>query len=104
MKCRAKVELETVLWTGKNHREMYNFLENKPDNYIEPSGENFYINHDKVKGGLIIKTIEGDKIASIGDYIIKGITGKFFPCNPDIFNETYDIVEVVENNINVANI
>ena len=32
--------------------------------------------------------------ASIGDYIIKGVNGEFYPCNPDIFAKTY--VEVTE--------
>ena len=31
--------------------------------------------------------------ASIGDYIIKGINGEFYPCKPDIFQATYELVE-----------
>ena len=40
-----------------------------------------------------IKTLEGDMIASEGDYIIKGISGEFYPCKPDIFKATYEEVE-----------
>lgn len=29
--------------------------------------------------------------ANIGDYIIKGIKGEFYPCKPDIFEETYEL-------------
>lgn len=43
------------------------------------------------KQGIIIPTLEGDHLASIGDYIIKGIKGEFYPCKPDIFEATYDI-------------
>ena len=32
-------------------------------------------------------------MASIGDYIIKGVQGEFYPCKPDIFNQTYELVE-----------
>lgn len=39
---------------------------------------------------LKIPTLEGDMIASIGDWIIKGINGEFYPCKPDIFEKTYD--------------
>ena len=39
---------------------------------------------------LIIKTLEGDMKANVGDYIIKGIKGEFYPCKPDIFRETYE--------------
>ena len=42
---------------------------------------------------LIIPTLEGDHIASIGDYIIKGIKGEFYPCKPDIFEMTYEKVD-----------
>ena len=31
--------------------------------------------------------------ASVGDYIIKGVDGEFYPCKPDIFKMTYDLVE-----------
>lgn len=40
--------------------------------------------------GLHIKTLEGDMLASIGDYIIKGVKGEFYPCKPDIFEMTYE--------------
>ena len=47
----------------------------------------------EVKGdGLIIKTLEGDMRASIGDWIIKGVQGELYPCKPDIFKETYEKV------------
>ncbi len=43
-------------------------------------------------GYLIIKTLEGDYKADIGDWIIKGIKGEFYPCKPGIFEKTYDKV------------
>ena len=39
---------------------------------------------------LVIKTLEGDMLANAGDYIIKGIKGEFYPCKPDIFEDTYE--------------
>jgi len=42
---------------------------------------------------LIIPTLEGDIEASVGDYIIKGVQGEFYPCKPDIFEQTYEKVE-----------
>lgn len=41
---------------------------------------------------LVIHTLEGDMIASDGDYIIKGVDGEFYPCKPDIFEKTYELV------------
>lgn len=38
----------------------------------------------------IIRTLEGDMIASAGDWIIKGVNGEVYPCKPDIFVKTYE--------------
>lgn len=37
-----------------------------------------------------IKTLEGWMQANVGDYIIKGVKGEFYPCKPDIFTMTYE--------------
>lgn len=31
--------------------------------------------------------------AHIGDWIIKGVEGEYYPCKPDIFEQTYEFVE-----------
>lgn len=41
---------------------------------------------------LFIKTLEGNHLVSINDYVIKGISGEFYPCKPSIFLKTYDLV------------
>lgn len=45
-----------------------------------------------IREGLKISTLEGEMTASIGDYIIKGVQGEFYPCKPDIFEATYEEV------------
>nr|DAM35044.1 MAG TPA: PGDYG protein [Caudoviricetes sp.] len=53
-----------------------------------------YINNlVKQKGGLPIPTLEGEMLASDGDFIIKGVNGEYYPCKPDIFEKTYEAVE-----------
>lgn len=89
---KKPVIIEAVQWKRDNHREMFNFLEGKNDEYISAAGDNFYIDHSKVEGGLIIKTLEGEHIANINDWIIKGIKGEFYPCKPDIFEQSYEEV------------
>ncbi len=37
-----------------------------------------------------IQTLEGEMRAEMGDWIIKGIKGEFYPCKPDIFELTYE--------------
>lgn len=43
-----------------------------------------------------IHTLEGVMTASLGDWIIKGIAGEFYPCKPDIFEESYEKVDTAE--------
>lgn len=45
---------------------------------------------------LKIETLEGVMQANVGDWIIKGVNGEFYPCKPDIFAKTYDAAEVGE--------
>ncbi|GFH43023.1 hypothetical protein Hs30E_15740 [Lactococcus hodotermopsidis] len=40
-----------------------------------------------------IKTLEGTMHAQKSDYIIKGVQGELYPCKPDIFEATYEVVE-----------
>ena len=51
-------------------------------------------------GGVLfaeIVTLEGVMQASEGDYIIKGVQGEFYPCKPDIFEQTYEEAVKVSN-------
>ena len=43
---------------------------------------------------LAIETLEGIMCAGVGDWIIKGVKGEFYPCKPDIFDATYEPEEV----------
>jgi hypothetical protein len=46
---------------------------------------------------VVIETLEGEMIASPGDWIIKGVKGEFYPCKPDIFEATYEPAEEQSN-------
>jgi hypothetical protein len=41
---------------------------------------------------MFIETLEGKMRADVGDWIIKGVKGEFYPCKPDIFDATYEAV------------
>lgn len=45
---------------------------------------------------LLIPTLEGEMQGRLGDFIIKGVKDEFYPCKPDIFNETYEKSSEVE--------
>jgi hypothetical protein len=81
MKYRTKpVEIEAIQWIGSNFVEI--------DKFITVPHEIF-----PIQNKIIIPTLEGNMEASYGDYIIKGVNGEFYPCKPDIFDKTYEVVK-----------
>ena len=62
--------------------------ENQIDLLYWMGGENKRAYWDS--GEIDIITLEGTMRANLGDYIIKGVKGEFYPCKPDIFEATYE--------------
>lgn len=94
---KKPIEVEYVEWTGENHRDMYDFLTDTTNQNMTTTHPNFMIEHNKSGTVLNILTKEGVMVANIGDYIIKEPFAtddrKFYPCKPDIFHKTYNIIE-----------
>ncbi|WPS88582.1 hypothetical protein SMD22_06420 [Brevibacillus halotolerans] len=94
---KKPVVIEAIRFSGGIEgltKELCDFLRwSESDTHYEllVEGEN--------KGGIVIRTLEGDMVASPGDYIIKGVNGEFYPCKPDIFKKTYQLVENREANM-----
>ena len=74
---KKPVVIEAIRFTGSNYDEIREFI-----------GKNTLCSDLSI----VIPTLEGDMVAQKGDYIIKGVHGEFYPCKPDIFNETYEVV------------
>ncbi len=47
---------------------------------------------ERDKPQLRIKTLEGDHLCDFEDWVIKGVKGELYPCKPDIFELTYDLL------------
>ena len=51
------------------------------------------VKYNQIDGrSAVIHTLEGDMEARYGDFIIQGVRGELYPCKPDIFWETYEVV------------
>lgn len=94
---KKPVKIEAIQLTRDNIFEVRTFIDGKQpavDNYQDM--EAWMVYEDIVKAsGLKLMTLESDgqtQVADIGDYIIKGIQGEFYPCKPDIFEATYDFL------------
>ena len=92
MKFRKKpVVIDAVQLTVDNFADVENFIGCSSNNRHYINERDFLKKTNPV--GLFIKTLEGNMLASINDYIIKGISGEFYPCKPDIFAATYEKAE-----------
>lgn len=86
MRYRKKpVVVEAVKFDGTNYREVLEFIH--PD-----MSETELAGAEKMKLPIVIETLEGDMNVSIGDYVIRGVQGEFYPCKPDIFEATYEAI------------
>jgi len=87
---KKPVVIEAIKWTGDNLKEIIDF------SGLHPSAEKWsWEQYEEVVAsrGLKIFTLEGEHMAEIGDMIIKGVAGEFYPCKPDIFEQTYEPVD-----------
>lgn len=86
---KKPVVITAVQWNGGNFDEVMNFMEDFHGTKLnyENAEELAY----KTKE-LIIRTLEGNMTASLNDWIIKGVKGEFYPCKPEIFEETYELI------------
>ena len=77
---KKPIVIKAVQYTGDNKIEILDFT-------------NYTTSLNNLHKHLTISTLEGDMRADVGDWIIRGIQGEFYPCKPDIFEETYELVE-----------
>ena len=84
MKYRKKpVEIEAMQFTEENKSQVFHWITCTKSADRDGNG----------KPTIKILTLEGIMTVCVGDYIIKGVKGEFYPCKPDIFEMTYEPVE-----------
>ena len=79
---KRPVEIQAVQWDGYNFEEMKKF--------VGADGVGLFGSYKNPD--LVIATLEGDLHTSVGDWIIRGVQGAFYPCKPDIFEPTSEAV------------
>jgi len=84
---KKPVVIDAMQWTGGNTDDVLLFCPIAKSLKSDPAdiGQATY--------WLNIPTPEVNNQARIGDFIIKGVNGEFYPCKPDIFNMTYEPAE-----------
>lgn len=84
---KKPVTIEAVQFKGWNPTEIKDFVRENCEVEIYDNGVTPPI------ARIVIHTLEGDMEVSTGDYVIKGVKGEFYPCKPDIFEQTYEPAE-----------
>lgn len=69
-----------------------NYLEGAPQFIQQAKNVDLWSQYGGDVIGGEIKTLEGDMDISENDYIIRGVQSEFYPCKPDIFEATYEVV------------
>ena len=59
-------------------------------NLLHIHTENREVVYNPKKREVEIRTLEGVMIGRVGDWIIRGVKGEYYPCKPDIFERTYE--------------
>lgn len=76
---KLPVVVEAFQFTNEDKDRVFNWITCNRYPYFEDG-----------KPVLKIQTLEGDMTAQLGDWIIKGVNGEFYPCKDDIFRKTYE--------------
>lgn len=82
---KKPVVIEAIRYDGseESQRAIVNWTSGRASGWFGgnyPDGDRYF---------LQIETLEGVMAAAIGDWIVKGVKGEFYPVKPDIFEETY---------------
>ena len=93
---KKPVVVEAIQWTGKNLQELKNFVGDSLEYDVMDAA--WEVGKGPVIVNVRIQTLEGIHHASVGDFIIKGIRGEFYPCKPDIFAKTYESASLTPPN------
>lgn len=88
---KKPISVQAIQWTGHNYAEIVDF--------VGKDGVDLFYSCEKsvLVPMLVIYapsdiTDEGDHLVRVGNWIIKGIKGEFYPCKPDVFEQTYEEV------------
>ena len=90
---KRPIVVNAVKYDGTNGNEIVQYA-NEMLQFQSYTTEECYV--DDKTNNLYVQSMEGTMRALVGDYIIQGPFGEFYPCKPDIFDATYS--EIDEDN------
>jgi len=80
---KRPVVIEAVQWDGHNLGEL-----------LELQGEVEVMIFIDRGNQIVIETLEGQMRGEVGCWVIKGVEGELYPCKAEIFEKTYEAVDM----------
>lgn len=91
---KKPVVIDAEELTSKSIKKVYEFIHGKLSDFTFIESQKFEDYEQLVcENGMQIQTLEGTMTAQLGDFVIKGVKGEFYPCKPDIFASTYEKID-----------
>lgn len=78
---KKPVVIDAIQFTGQNHEEIFDFVGRESIGGMNAAGQ------------FNVLTLEGFKPVGSGYWVIRGVAGEYYPCEPAIFHKTYELVE-----------
>ena len=82
---KKPIVIEAIQFNGNNESEIIEFT------------KSISLTRPECLKSMRIPTLEGDMIANVGDWIVKGVNGEFYPIKDNIFKKLYDLTEQEED-------
>lgn len=77
---KKPVAVQAFQWNGTNITEVADLMGDSPYRCILE------------KENLIVSTLEGEMTAKPGWWVIRGVKDELYPCDPEVFEVTYEEV------------
>jgi hypothetical protein len=90
---KKPIVIEAMQFTDSGSEQL------KVSEWVEKNGSKLGLYDGFYRKGIaswekaFVDTLEGSMMVSIGDWIIKGVEGEFYPCKDSVFKKTYDEVK-----------
>jgi len=100
---KKPVVIDAIQLTDTNIKEVYEFVHSSRLLLKTTIEHDKWSDYEAIVSlsGMDIPTLEdgadgrAKHVATIGDWIIKGVKGEFYPCKPDIFEMTYELATAI---------
>lgn len=101
---KRPVEIQAMQWDGANTEQVKAFVGPRQQSGAEnpeavESGEQGFLLAGEVSGSIGYDAVVFDRFhdwipLTVGDWIVRGVRGEFYPCRADVFAQSYALAPI----------